>query len=357
MSRVARRPETPAGLGFRMPAEWEPHAATWLAWPHRRSDWPGKLDAIPWVLAEVVRHLVPGERVRLLVPDRRRELAARRVLRRTGVPLRHVDFVRARTDRFWTRDSLPQVVRRDADGTRALVHWRFNGWAKYADHRHDARLGRVVAARLGLPCWLPRAGGRRVVLEGGAIDVNGRGTLLTTEECLLSPVQARNPGLGRRGIERALAHYLGVRKILWLGAGIAGDDTHGHVDDACRFVGPRTVVAPVCRDRHDANFAPLAENRARLRHMTDQDGRALRVVSLPMPAPLHYDGERLPASYANFYVANAVVLVPTFNDPADREALATFARLFPRRRVVGIHAVDLVLGLGTMHCMTQQEPR
>jgi agmatine deiminase len=357
MSGRTTRPDTPAGLGFRMPAEWEPHEATWLAWPHKRSDWPGKFEAIPWVVAEIVRHLVPAERVRLLVPDRRREAEARRVLHRAGVPLPHVDFVRARTDRFWTRDSLPQVIRRDADGTRALVHWRFNAWAKYPDWHHDARLGTTVSARLGLPRWRPRAGGRHLVLEGGAIDVNGRGALVTTEECLLARVQARNPGLGRRGIERALARHLGIRKVLWLAAGIVGDDTHGHVDDVCRFVGPRTVVAPVCRDRGDANFAPLAENRARLRHLTDQDGRSLRVLSLPMPAPLHFAGERLPASYANFYVANDVVLVPTFNDPADRDALTTLARLFPRRRVIGIHAVDLVLGLGTIHCMTQQEPR
>jgi agmatine deiminase len=347
---------TPAALGFRMPADWEARAATWIAWPHKRSDWPGRFACIPWVVAGIVAKLVPGERVRILVRAPAEERVARGVLRRVRVDLRRVDFVRGYTDRFWTRDSLPTVVRRDRDGARALVHWRFNAWAKYDDWRHDARLGPIVARALGLPRWEPRIGRRRIVLEGGAIDVNGRGTLLTTEECLLSPVQARNPGLGRRAIERVLARQLGIRTVLWLGTGIAGDDTHGHVDDLARFVGPRTVVVARCRDRADANYEALRDNLARLRRMTDQDGRALRVVPLPMPAPLFHGAQRLPASYANFYIGARVVLVPTFNDPADRIALEILARCFPGREVVGIHAGDLVLGLGTLHCMTQQEP-
>jgi len=353
---MSARAATPARLGFRMPAEWEPHVATWLAWPHKRSDWPGKFETIPWVMAEIVRALAPVERVRILVPDARRAREAQRLLRRVGVPLSHVDLVRARTDRSWTRDSLPTLIRRPTDGARALVDWHFNGWARYPDWRHDARLGEVVGSWLGLERHRPMARGRRVVLEGGAIDVNGRGTLVTTEQCLLSPVQPRNPGLGRRDIEVVLRRHLGVRTIVWLAGGIEGDDTHGHVDDVCRFVDARTVVVPVCRDRNDPNFAPLAENRERLRHATDQDGRPLRVVTLPMPAPLHDGRDRLPASYANFYVANEVVLVPTFNDEADRIALARLARLFRHRRVIGIHAVDLLLGLGTIHCLTQQEP-
>jgi agmatine deiminase len=347
---------TPAALGYRMPAEWEPRAATWIAWPHKRSDWPGRFACIPWVVGAIVAKLTPGERVRILVRHAADARAARGVLRRVRVDLRRVDLVRARTDRFWTRDSLPTVVRRDRDGTRALVHWRFNAWAKYDDWRHDVRLGQVVERVLGLPRWEPRAGRRRIVLEGGAIDVNGRGTLLTTEECLLSPVQARNPGLGRRRIERALARYLGVGNVLWLGSGIAGDDTHGHVDDLARFVGPRTVVVARTRDRADPNYEPLRDNLDRLRRMSDQDGRSLRVVPLPMPAPLFHGTQRLPASYANFYIGGRVVLVPTFNDPADRAALEILARCFPTRQVVGIHAGDLVLGLGTLHCMTQQEP-
>jgi agmatine deiminase len=353
---TAAAPDTPAALGYRMPAEWEPHAATWLAWPHERTDWPGKLSTIVWVYGEVVRHLAGGERVRILVDDGRREAGARRVLGRVGVDLGRVDFFRVPTDRSWTRDFCPLFVRRD-DGQIALTNWKFTGWAKYPNHRRDDAVNDRLARRLRRPQWKPVGpDGRRIVLEGGSIDVNGRGTLLTTEECLLSPVQARNPGLDRAGLEAILAAYLGVRKVLWLGEGIVGDDTHGHVDDLARFVDPRTVVVASTDDPADPNHARLAENRARLERMTDQDGAPLRVVPLPMPAPLLFAGQRLPASYANFYVANGVVLVPTFNDPADRRALAILAELFPGRRVVGIHAVDLVLGLGTLHCMTQQEP-
>src|SRR5262249_6239395 len=202
----------------------------------------------------------------------------------------------------------------------------------------------------------PTASGRRVVLEGGGVDGNGAGLLLTTEECLLSDVQARNPGLSREDLEQVFADYLGVKKTLWLGRGIAGDDTHGHVDDLARFVGPRTVLTAVEDDPADENFGPLRENRERLRGMTDQDGRPLAGVELPMPDPVVFAGQRLPASYANFYIANTRVLVPTFNDPADRRALGILADLFPGRTVVGIHAVDLVWGLGTLHCLTQQQP-
>jgi len=339
-----------------MPAEWAPHAATWLAWPHKRSDWPGKIEAIPWVVAEIVRHLTTGERVRILVPDGRREREARTVLGRAGVRLASVDLVRGRSDRFWTRDSLPTVVRHPGDGSRALVQWRFNAWAKYDDFHYDAALGRVVATHLGLPRWIVRHGSRHVVLEGGAFDVDGRGTLLTTEECLLSSVQARNPSLKRRDYERLFAAQLGVTRVVWLDRGIAGDDTHGHVDDLARFVGPAQVVVASTPDRDHEDYWALRDAHERLSRATDATGRRLRVARLPMPTPVTFGGRRLPASYANFYVGNAVVLVPTFNDPADRVALTTLARLFPTRRVVGIHAVDLVLGLGTIHCMTQQEP-
>jgi agmatine deiminase len=341
---------TPAALGYRLPAEWEPHAATWLAWPHERTDWPGKFAPIPWVFADVVRHLVAGERVRILVDDAASETRAHRTLARAHVDVGGVDFFRIPTDRCWTRDSGPLFVRRD-DGTVAITDWRFNGWAKYPNWRRDDAVPARLARRLGLERWK-----LDLVLEGGAIDGNGRGALLATEECLLSTVQARNPRLGREDLEDALRAYLGVRKVLWLHRGIAGDDTHGHVDDCARFVDERTVVAAIERDPADPNHEPLRENHRRLAGMTDQDGRPLRVVPLPMPRPLYFAGQRLPASYANFYIANGVVLVPTFNDAHDREALATLAPLFPSRQVVGIHAVDLVLGLGTLHCMTQQEP-
>ena len=357
MSRPAPRSRTPAALGYRWPAEWEPHAATWLAWPHERSDWPGKFAPIPWVYAEVVRHLVPGERVRILVEDASTERQARAVLRRVGVVLDRVDFFRVRTDRSWTRDFCPLFLR-DQEGDVALVNWKFNGWAKYPNWKHDDAVPDQLARLLGRRQWKPvfARGSKRVVLEGGAIDVNGRGTLLTTEECLLSPEQARNPGATRVDLERTLAAHLGIRHVLWLGEGIIGDDTHGHVDDVARFTDDRTVVVVTEEDTADPNHRRLLGNRRRLEAATDQDRRPLRVVTLPMPAPLFFEGQRLPASYANFYIGNAAVLVPTFNDARDRHALATLAKLFPTRRVVGIHAVDLVLGLGTLHCMTQPEP-
>jgi agmatine deiminase len=353
---VTQASGTPAALGYRMPAEWEPHAATWLAWPHERSDWPGKFAPIPWVYAEVVRHLVPGERVRILVADAAMDKRARGVLTKAGVDLSHVDFFRVATDRSWTRDFCPLFVRRDETGEVAITNWRFTGWAKYPNHKRDDAVPDRLARRLGRRQWQPALRGRRLVLEGGAIDVNGRGTLLATEECLLDPVQERNPGVSREELEAALAEHLGARHVLWLGRGIAGDDTHGHVDDIVRFVDERTVVAAVEDDPRDPNHEPLRDNLGRLSRMVDQDGAPLRVVPLPMPSPVHFGGQRLPASYANFYVGNEAVLVPTFNDPRDRRALEALAAQFPTRRIVGIHAVDLVLGLGTLHCMTQQEP-
>jgi len=335
---------TPRALGFRMPAEWEPHEATWIAWPHNRDDWPGRFTPIPWVYAEIVRKLAQVERVRILIQDRASEEAARRVLRKSGANLDAVEFFHATTDRGWTRDYGPLFVRNRA-GEVALTNWRFNAWAKYDDWRNDAAIPGVLTGALKLRAWEPG-----LVLEGGSIDVNGKGLLLSTEECLLSPVQARNPALNRRQIERALCDYLGARRILWLRNGIAGDDTHGHVDDLARFVNADTVAIASELDRTDANYEPLRENLALLGKLP------LRVVKLPMPAPLFFNGRRLPASYANFYIANGLVLVPTFNDPNDRMALNTLARLFPDRVVAGINAVELVWGLGTLHCMTQQQP-
>ncbi len=349
--------KTPSALGFRMPAEWERHDATWLGWPHNATDWPGKLPVIVWVYAEIVRKLAPGELVRILVNSPHHERAARRVLGRTGVDLSRVEFLRFPTNRGWTRDFGPLFVRRSTPRELAIVRFRFSGWAKYRDWAKDDRIPERAAARLKLPVFRARAGRRDVVLEGGSIDTNGRGTFLTTEECLLDPmVQVRNPGLSREALEAVLKDQLGAVNVLWLGRGIAGDDTHGHVDDVCRFVNPRTVV--LCRepDAGDANYRPLAENRERLAGMRLEDGAKLEVVELPMPAPLSFAGQRLPASYANFYIGNAAVLVPTFNDPQDRVALGTLAELFPDRPVVGIHAVDLVWGLGTLHCLAQQQP-
>jgi agmatine deiminase len=343
---------TPAAL--RMPAEWEAHQATWLTWPHNTADWPGKFAPIPWVYAEIVRRLAAAEEVRLVVPPGR-EAAARRALARCGADLSRVTFLGWEADRGWNRDCGPIVVHRGAE--RVVLGFGFDAWAKYPDFARDARIPTRAARHLGLDLVETRRFGRRVVMEGGAIDVNGRGDILATEECLLDPkVQVRNPGFGRDDYREVFRDTLGAGNVIWLGQGIAGDDTHGHVDDLCRFVAPGVIV--LCRedDPADANYRPLAENRERLEGARLADGSRPEVVDLPMPAPVIFDGQRLPASYANFYIANGLVLAPTFNDPADRVALGILAELFPGRTVVGIHAVDLVWGLGTLHCLTQQEP-
>ncbi|MGH9686059.1 MAG: agmatine deiminase family protein [Candidatus Acidiferrales bacterium] len=354
------KPKAPSAesraANFLMPAEWEPHEATWLGWPHERTDWPGKFAPIPWAFAEIVRHLARVERVLLIVEHAAAENEAKKILRKSGADLESVRFLRIPTDRGWMRDSGPVAVTNSLGG-RTLLNFAFNGWAKYSDHKKDARVVERTNRLLKHHVDLPEQEGRRVVLEGGSIDVNGRGSLLTTEECLLSTVQQRNPGFAKADYEEMFRRYLGVTNVLWLRNGIAGDDTHGHVDDLARFVDPTTVVTVVEDDPAEQNCAPLQENLALLRGMRDQDGRQLHVETLPMPEPVWFDGQRLPASYANFYIANKIVLVPTFNDPADRVALDTLAALFPAREIVPIYCRDLVLGLGTIHCMTQQLPR
>jgi len=342
-----------------MPAEWEKHEATWLGWPHNPADWPDKLDTIRWVYGEIVRKISPGEMVRMLVSSRAEEKLARRYLTRSGAGIGRVEFIVHPTNRGWTRDSGPIFVRRRR-GRRsetAVVDFHFNAWARYPDWRKDRRVSASAARRLGKRLFDARSGGRKFVLEGGGIEVNGRGTLLTTEECYLDPkVQVRNPGLGRAQFEKALKEYLGVTNVFWLGGGVAGDDTHGHVDDICRFVNPTTLVLIREENRRDVNYRPLMENWERIRDLRLEDGSKPEVVALPMPEPLFFDGERLPASYANFYISNHAVLVPTFNDPNDRIALGILGELFKDRIVAGIHAVDLVLGFGTLHCLTQQQP-
>jgi agmatine deiminase len=347
--------KTPRTLNFRMPAEWEPHEATWLGWPHEVTDWPGKFSAIPWAFAEIVRQLSKVEKVYLLVENPAAEKRVRGILQKSGAHLDNVIFFRVPTDRGWMRDSGPICVVNSA-GEVAFNHFVFNGWAKYANHKRDAAAVSHVNEKLKRRVWQPVHKNRRVVLEGGSIDVNGAGTLLTTEECLLSKTQERNPGFAREDYEQVFREYLGITKVIWLKNGIAGDDTHGHVDDLSRFVDAGTVVTIVEENRDDANYTALQENLEILKSSKDQDGKPLRVVPLPMPAPIYFDDERLPASYANFYIANKLVIVPTFTDPNDRVALNAVSSLFPGREVVGIPCRDLVLGLGTLHCMTQQQP-
>jgi agmatine deiminase len=346
---------TPGEMGYRMPAEWERHEATWLGWPHELTDWPGKFAPIPWAFAEIVRLLSQVERIFLMVENSAAEKRVRAILKKTGAKLEAVEFFRVPTDRGWMRDSGPICVR-NAAGEVAYNNFLFNGWAKYDNHKKDGAVVSKANARLKRPLFLPMHKGRRVVLEGGSIDVNGKGTLLTTEECLQSKVQERNPGFTKEDYGAVFRNYLGVTNLLWLGNGVAGDDTHGHVDDLTRFVNETTVVTSIEEDRGDSNYAALQENLARLKTMKDQDGRPLQVETLPMPQSVEFAGQRLPASYANFYIANGLVMVPTFNDANDRVALRTLAKLFPGRDVVGIHCRDLALGLGTLHCMTQQEP-
>jgi agmatine deiminase len=440
---------TPAELGYSMVAEWEPHEATWLGWPHNATDWPGKLDTIRWVYGEMVRKISSGELVRILVRHKAEEKLARDYLKRAGCNLKQVQFIVHPTNRGWTRDTGPIFVRRHlpspltplpsdgrgekqracagkAKGVRytnrltkippshepalrsrrgneadsmdsqglppphvggygsgvqcanlswekslpegegraeggpmetAIVHFHFNAWAKYPDWQKDRKVPETAARLLGKQLFHAQHDGKPFVLEGGGIEVNGRGTLLTTEECYLHPkVQVRNPGLVRKEFDETVKQYLGVTNVLWLCNGPVGDDTHGHIDDICRFVNRKTVVLIRETNRKDINYRPLAENWERIQDLRLEDGSKPQVVPLPMPAPLYFAGDRLPASYANFYISNAAVIVPTFNDPNDRVALGILGELFTDRPVVGIHAVDLVLGFGSLHCLTQQQP-
>ncbi|MGH9354929.1 MAG: agmatine deiminase family protein [Terriglobia bacterium] len=365
LTKNGTAPQVPPGslstrASLLMPAEWEPHEATWIAWPHNAADWPGKFAPICWVYADIARRIVPGELLRVLVNSARCEARAKSILKRAGVDVSRVEFFHFPTNRSWTRDFGPLFVR-DSESTGvheiAIVRFQFNAWAKYPDWQLDNQIPELAGAALGFPVVMATVNASELVLEGGSIDVNGEGTLLTTEECLLdTSVQPRNPQLTRADLEAALHAYLGATHVIWLGNGIAGDDTHGHVDDLCRFTAPGAAV--LCRedDPNDANYRPLEENRERLEAARLADGSKLEVNYLPMPSPLYFKGQRLPASYANFYIANSAVLVPTFNDPHDRSALGILGELFRDRTVVGIHAADLIWGLGTLHCLTQQQP-
>ncbi len=344
-----------AGSGTRMPAEWEPHAATWLAYPHLGSDWPGKLSAVRWAFAEFARILASREAVRLLVRNAQEAERARSVLRRSGAELQRIDLQALPTDRSWLRDSGPTFALRG--GRLQAVCWSFNAWGRYPNWQADRKVGRHIAIAAGAGIVEPKAHGRAVVMEGGAIDSNGRGTVLTTEQCLLGGGRrARNPGLSRDGIEQVLHDSLGATNVLWLGRGIAGDDTSGHVDTLARFVGRSRIAAVVETNGRDENYAALQDNLRRLRGMCDERGRPIEIVELPMPRPLWFDGYRLPASYANFYIANGAVLVPTFNDANDAPALRVLGECFPGRDVHGVHCTDIALGLGALHCLAQQQP-
>jgi agmatine deiminase len=367
---------TPSALTFCMPAEWEPHTSTWLAWPHFRGDWPGRFEPVPWVYAEIIRNLSRHERVELIVKDAAAEKLVRKTLKRAHALNDNVRFHRWATNRVWMRDSGCAFVRQHPShfaqlnaGPEALLHpksafksglaaikWRFNAWAKYSNWKHDEKIGSLMAEAAGVQEFRPLFGKGRVVLEGGSIEVNGRGSLITTEECLLSRAQQRNPGMKKKDYEKVVAEYLGATNVIWLGSGIVGDDTHGHVDDITRFVSADTVVTCVDADPSSENYEALRDNIRRLRDATTEDGKPLATIDLPMPAAVYFEGRRLPASYANFYIANGVVLVPVFNDPNDRVTLDIFADIFPDREIVPIYCGDLIWGFGAIHCLTQQQP-
>lgn len=343
---------------LRMPAEWEPHRATWLCWPHHEPDWPGKIAAIPWVYAEIVRTIARHEAVEILCHSPEVLASAREALAAHRVPFDRIRLHLLPTDRVWLRDSAPTAVH-DADGRVWLVNWAFDGWSKYDNWHQDISVGPAIERITGLPRIEPKRPGAssRLVLEGGGIETNGDGLLMVTEEWLLTDVQVRNPGLTRSDYEDLFARWLGTRRTIWLGEGCVGDDTHGHIDDIARFVSRDTIALAVEADPADENHERSVDNIRRLDALAgDPRVGPLNVVHLPFPAPVYWHGDRLPASYANFYVGNGFVMVPTFNDPNDRIALDILAGLFPDRQVVGLHAVDLVLGLGTLHCLTQQEP-
>jgi agmatine deiminase len=341
---------------YTFPAEWSPHAATWIAWPHHEPDWPGKLGAIVWAYAEIARVIAQCERVEILCHDEDVKHSAQEHLAAHGVE-RNVRLHVVPNDRVWLRDSAPTCVRDDA-GRITLMNWGFNAWAKYPNYALDAQVGKAIADITSLSRVEPVRpdGGGRFILEGGGIETDGEGTLLVTEEWLLSDLQVRNPGLDRAGYERAFREYLGIRETIWLGEGCVGDDTHGHVDDIARFVAPGVIVLAYEEDPADDENHRRSEDNMRRLELAGANNGALKVVKLPFPRPVMMNGERLPASYANFYIANGAVLVPTFNDRNDRVALNIIASLMPGRQVIGVHAVDLVWGFGTLHCLTQQQP-
>ena len=340
---------------FRLPPEWSPHEATWIGWPYNKSDWPGKFSPIPYVYAEIVKYISRGEKVRIFVQSKEHKLKAEKVLKDCDVSLSNVEFYIKKTDRGWLRDSGPMFVK---EGKQIVaVDFKFNAWAKYDNYKLDDKIPQFISEKLKLKKVIAEYKGKQVVLEGGAIDTNGKGTLITTEECFLDEkIQTRNPGFTKSDYFEIFKKYFGGTNVIWLGKGIVGDDTHGHVDDLCRFVNENTVVLVSEENPKDENYKLLNENMERLQNLHLPNGSKLNVVPLPMPSPQLFKGQRLPASYANFYISNYAVLVPTFNDPNDKIALGMLSELFPDRNVIGIHSVDLVWGLGTLHCLTKEQP-
>jgi len=337
---------------FRLLAEWEKHEATWIAWPHNKNDWPGKFMPIKYVYAEIVKALIPGEKVRIIVQSEKQKSEAEKILRSSHSFSEKVEFIKFDTDRGWLRDISPVYVENQKLKKLEQVSFKFNAWVKYDNYKKDQKFPSFISKKFNIKENLAVHQKRKVVLEGGSIDSNGNGILLTTEECLQDEkVQTRNKGFTTTDYERIFKNYLGIKKVVWLNKGIAGDDTHGHVDDICRFVNKNTVVAVDEKNSKDENYKPMKEN---LEILNGENG--LNIIKLPMPKTLYFKNQRLPASYTNFFIANNSVLVPTFNDENDRKALGILSEFFPNRKVIGIHSVDLVWGLGTIHCLTKEQP-
>ncbi|MFA3784043.1 agmatine/peptidylarginine deiminase [Melioribacteraceae bacterium 4301-Me] len=342
-------------INFRLPAEWEPHKSTIICWPHQKEDWPRKFAPIQWVYCEIIKNITNGELVRIIVQSHSQRTKIVNYLTRAHIDLTNIEFIYAKTDRSWMRDISPIFVK--SENETIALKFDFNGWAKYSNCKKDRNIPMVLSNALEIKMIEAKYKNKTIVLEGGAVDSNGCGTLITTEECLLdNDVQPRNPGFTKKDYEKILEKYLGIKNVIWLGKGIAGDDTHGHVDDLCRFVNKNTVV--ICSEKNpsDENYIPLKENLERLKEAKLEDGSKLNIIEIPMPRPIYFDNLRLPASYANFYITNNAVLVPTFNDPNDRIVLNIFKEMFNDREVIGIHSVDLVWGLGTIHCLSHEEP-
>ncbi len=346
----------PSKLNYRVPAEWETHEATWICWPQNKEDWPGKFSPIKWAYGEIVKNISVGEKIRIIIDSKEQKNKAQKVLKSIKHNSSKVEFYILKTDRGWTRDSGPIFIK-NRKGV-CTVSFKFNGWAKYNNFTKDKKLPKYIVDKFNLQNFIPTLNEHQVVLEGGSIDTNGAGTLITTEECLMSDkIQVRNPGFTKADYEKVFMDYLGIKNTLWLGKGIVGDDTHGHVDDVCRFVNKNTVVIVREGNANDENYVILEENYERLKNMKLEDNSKVEIVELPMPSPIYFKNQRLPASYANFYISNSAVLVPTFNDKNDRIALGILSDLLPERQVIGIHAVDLVWGLGTIHCLTHEQPQ
>jgi len=339
----------------RFPAEWEPQQGMLLGFPHNGKDWPGKLGAIQWAFVEFIKKVSERETVYLIAKDKTHEVLIRDLLDRASVNLKNISFIHLKTNRSWMRDAGPIIVKNGRQ--REAINFNFNAWAKYNNYKLDKQIPQTVGKHLNIPLTQAIYKGRPVVMEGGALETNGKGTLITTEECMLHPtIQVRNPGFTRDDYEAVFHEYLGINKVIWLGDGITGDDTHGHIDDLCRFVNEDTVVTVVETDKKNKNYAPLQDNLRRLKKARLVNGKQLNIATLPMPRKIIFEGLEIPASYANFLIINQCVLVPTFNDVHDREALNILAECFPRREIIGINSIDLIWGFGTLHCLSQQIP-